>query len=61
MIDKRFPNWEIDIEKGEIYSLYYKRYVVKVKEIHIKDLFGNTIMKKRMQHNYILFHLFQYI
>lgn len=27
MIDERFPNWDVDVEKGEIYSLYYKRYV----------------------------------
>lgn len=27
MTDERFPNWEIDIEKGEIYSLKYKKYI----------------------------------
>ena len=30
MIDERFPNWLIDVEKGTIYSLYYKRYVGKI-------------------------------
>ena len=27
MIDERFPNWEIDVENGTIYSLKYKRYI----------------------------------
>lgn len=27
MIDKRFPNWLIDIEKGTIYSLKHKKYI----------------------------------
>lgn len=27
MVDKRFPNWDIDVEKGTIYSLKLKRYV----------------------------------
>ena len=27
MIDDRFPNWLIDIEKGTIYSLKHKRYI----------------------------------
>lgn len=27
MIDERFPNWEINIEKGTIYSLKNKRYI----------------------------------
>ena len=27
MIDKRFPNWDVDIEKGTVYSLYYKKYI----------------------------------
>ena len=27
MIDERFPNWDIDVENGEIYSLKLKRYI----------------------------------
>ena len=27
MIDERFPNWDIDVEKGTIYSLKLKRYI----------------------------------
>lgn len=27
MIDKRFPNWLVDVEKGTIYSLTHKRYI----------------------------------
>lgn len=27
MIDERFPNWEIDVEKGTIYSLYWNKYI----------------------------------
>lgn len=27
MTDERFPNWLINIEKGEIYSLYSKKYI----------------------------------
>lgn len=27
MIDERFPNWDVDVEKGEIYSLKNKRYI----------------------------------
>ena len=27
MIDERFPNWEIDVENGAIYSLRFKRYI----------------------------------
>ena len=27
MIDERFPNWEIDVEKGTVYSLYCKKYI----------------------------------
>lgn len=27
MIDKRFPNWDIDVENGTIYSLKHKRYI----------------------------------
>ena len=25
MIDKRFPNWDVDVEKGTVYSLYYNK------------------------------------
>ena len=27
MVDSRFPNWLIDIEKGTIYSLKHKKYI----------------------------------
>ena len=27
MIDKRFPKWDVDVEKGTIYSLYWKKNV----------------------------------
>lgn len=32
MIDERFPNWDIDVENGTIYSLYYKRYIGSINE-----------------------------
>ena len=42
MIYERFPNWDIDVEKGTIYSLKYKKYIgsidkkgyVKIKPIN---------------------------
>ena len=27
MINERFPNWDVDIENGTIYSLKYKKYI----------------------------------
>lgn len=30
MIDERFPNWLIDVEKGTIYSLKFKKYISSV-------------------------------
>lgn len=27
MVDKRFPQWDVDVEKGTVYSLRFKRYV----------------------------------
>ena len=30
MVDSRFPNWDVNVEEGKIYSLYYKRYVGKI-------------------------------
>lgn len=30
MIDKRFPNWDVDIEKGTIYNLKLKHYLGNV-------------------------------
>lgn len=32
MIDERFPNWLIDVEKGTIYSLKHKKYIGSVNE-----------------------------
>ena len=27
MVDERFPNWDIDVEKGTIWSITHKRYI----------------------------------
>ena len=32
MIDERFPNWDIDVENGTIYSLYYNKYIGVINE-----------------------------
>lgn len=53
MIDERFPQWDIDVEKGTIYSLYHKRYVGSA------DKLGYIRVKK--QKNYKCNFLHQYI
>lgn len=30
MINERFPNWDVDIENGTIYSLKYKKYIGRI-------------------------------
>lgn len=47
MIDERFPNWDVDVEKGEIYSLYYKRYVGSVNK---KDNYVKVKSQKGYKH-----------
>ena len=40
MINEKFPNWDIDVEKGTVYSLYWKKYIGtndKNGYIHLKD------------------------
>lgn len=43
MIDKRFPNWDIDIEKGTIYSISHKKYIGgtdRYKKVEVKRCKG---------------------
>lgn len=54
MIDGRFPNWDIDVEKGTIYSLYYKRYIGTINE---KDNYIKVYPPKGYKHR----NLHQYI
>lgn len=35
MIDKRFPNWDIDVENGTVYSLWYKRKIGRISRGYI--------------------------
>ena len=53
MIDERFPNWEINIEKGEIYSLRLKKYIGSV------DKNGYVYVTKQKGYKYCRLH--QYI
>lgn len=32
MVDERFPNWDIDVENGTVYSLKYKKYIGSIDE-----------------------------
>ena len=43
MTDERFPNWLIDVEKGTIYSLKYKKYIGAINEkgyVHVSKQKG---------------------
>ena len=35
MIDKRFPKWDIDVENGTVYSLWYKRKIGRISRGYI--------------------------
>lgn len=47
MIDERFPNWLIDIEKGEIYSLKLKRNIGTIDK---KDNYVKVSKQKGYKH-----------
>lgn len=53
MIDERFPNWDVDVEKGTIYSLRFKRNIGSID----KDGYVKVFPPKGYKHN--CFH--QYI
>ena len=53
MIDERFPNWDVDVEKGIIYSLRFKRNIGSID----KDGYVKVFPPKGYKHN--CFH--QYI
>ena len=53
MIDERFPNWLIDVEKGTIYSLYYKRYVGSIDKNGYVKVNSQKGYKQSWIHQYI--------
>ena len=53
MIDERFPNWLVDVEKGTIYSLTHKRYIGAI------DKNGYVLVTKQKGYKHRKFH--QYI
>lgn len=53
MIDERFPNWLVDVERGTIYSLTHKRYIGAIN----KD--GYVRVSKQKGYRHWLLH--QYI
>lgn len=50
MVDERFPNWLIDIEKGTIYSLKHKKYIGTIDK---KDNYVKVRAPKGYKHLYI--------
>lgn len=53
MIDERFPNWDVDVEKGAIYSLTHKRYIGAI------DKNGYVLVSKQKGYKHRCLH--QYI
>lgn len=46
MIYEKYPQWDIDVEKGTVYSFYYKKYVGHINKLHKYVYVGN----KKLHH-----------
>lgn len=53
MIDERFPNWDIDVEKGTIYNLKYKRYIGTINKLGYVHVTKQKCYKHCKLHQYI--------
>ena len=45
MVYEKFPNWDIDVEKGTVYSLYFKKYIGRLDRNNYV-LIGNYLMHR---------------
>lgn len=65
MIDKRFPNWDVDIEKGTVYSLKLKRIIgrngkngyLRVNDVLIHHLVWMVANQVEIPDNYVIHHI----
>lgn len=53
MIDKRFPNWDVDVENGTVYSLYYKKFIGIIQEDGYVKVHPPKGYKHKGVHQYI--------
>ena len=53
MIDERFPNWLVDVEKGAIYSLKLKRYIGAINKLGYVNVNPQKGYKHCKLHQYI--------
>lgn len=54
MLDERFPKWDIDVDKGEIYSLRLQRYIGSIdKDGYVQVGRYNKNFKQQKLHQYI--------
>lgn len=53
MIDERFPNWDIDVENGTIYSLKHKRYIGAIDKLGYVHVGKPKGYKHNFLHQYI--------
>ena len=53
MIDKRFPNWDVDVENGTIFSLYWNKYVGCADKNGYITIYPPKGYKHRCVHQYI--------
>ena len=53
MTDERFPNWEINVEKGTIYSLKHKKYIGAIDKLGYVHVGKPKGYKHNFLHQYI--------
>ena len=53
MVDSRFPNWNVNVEKGEIYSLYCDKYIGSVNKKGYVQISPPKGYKHKGLHQYI--------